>query len=239
MEMTPAVAVAPAVPAGPLQQTMSPWDIVQTGGWLMYMLGALSIIGLTLVLCILLSLRRERIAHRKLLMELHRLLQSRRIDEAAVLCQNDPSPAASIARVAIDYCRRASPPDAGILKEIVERESSRQAVRLQDRVRYLVDIAVMAPVIGLLGTVMGMLRAFQAVALDVARANPIVVAAGVSQALVTTAAALLVAIPAMMCYAYYRNRGSRLLSDLEIVGADLLTCLGRGDSVEPGTIGGQ
>ncbi|RKX31825.1 MAG: MotA/TolQ/ExbB proton channel family protein [Verrucomicrobia bacterium] len=239
-EMMPVVAAAAAaVPAEPLQQSMSLWEIVQTGGWLMYVLGALSIIGLMLVLYFLLSLRRERIAPRELLMELHRLLGAYRIEEAAAMCQNDRSPAASIARAAIDYCHRASPPDPGILKEIIEGEGSRQAVRLQNRVQYLLDIAVVAPMIGLLGTVMGMLRAFNAVALDVARAKPIVLAAGVSQALVTTAAGLLVGIPAMICYAYFRNRGSRLVSDLEILGADLLTYLGRRDSVELETIGGQ
>jgi len=73
----------------------------------------------------------------------------------------------------------------------------------------------------------------------VARAKPIVLAAGVSQALITTAAGLLVGIPAMIFYAYFRNRGSRLISDLEVLGADLLTYLATGDTEELETIGGQ
>jgi len=223
----------------PPETTMSPWQIIQTGGWLMYVLGALSVAGLALVFYFLLALRRERIAPRELVTDLHRLLSSRRLEEAAALCTRSPSPAAALARAALDYVQRASSPSPQILKEIVEGEGSRQAIRLQNRIQYLLDIAVVAPMVGLLGTVMGMLRAFNAVALDVARAKPIVLAAGVSQALITTAAGLLVGIPAMIFYAYFRNRGSRLISDLEVLGADLLTYLATGDTEELETIGGQ
>ena len=69
---------------------------------------------------------------------------------------------------------------------------------------------------------MGMLRAFNAVALDIAKAKPMILAAGVSQALITTAAGLLVGIPAMIFYSYFRGRSSRLIASLEAVSADLL-----------------
>lgn len=233
------VVRAETIPPGePISPAMSVWEIIQTGGWLMYVLGALSVIGLALVFYFVLALRRERIAPRELITDLHRFLGSHRLEEAAAVCRSNRSPAAAIARAALDYTQRASPPDPAILKEIVEGEGSRQAVRLHNRIQYLLDIAVVAPMIGLLGTVMGMLRAFNAVALDVARAKPIVLAAGVSQALVTTAAGLLVGIPAMIFYAYFRNRGTSLVSELEILGADLLTYLG-GSPDELETIGGQ
>jgi biopolymer transport protein ExbB len=72
---------------------------------------------------------------------------------------------------------------------------------------------------------MGMLKAFNVVALDIAKAKPMLLAAGVSQALITTAAGLIVGIPAMMAYAYFRGRTSKLLSNLETASADLLTLL--------------
>ena len=126
---------------------------------------------------------------------------------------------------ALDYAERADEADAGLLKEIMEGEGSRQAGLIQNQIQYLLDIAVIAPMIGLLGTVMGMLKAFNSVALDIAKAKPMVLAAGVSQALITTAAGLIVGIPAMIFYAYFRGRTSKLVSNLEAVSAEFLAVL--------------
>jgi biopolymer transport protein ExbB len=112
-------------------------------------------------------------------------------------------------------CCAVKRPDPGLLREIVEGEGGRQATIIQNQTQYLLDIAVIAPMVGLLGTVMGMLKAFNAVALDLAKAKPMLLAGGVSQALITTVAGLIVAIPAMMAYAYFRGRTSRIVSDLE------------------------
>ena len=79
--------------------------------------------------------------------------------------------------------------------------------------------------IGLLGTVFGMLRAFGSVARDIASAKPVVLAEGVSQALVTTAFGLIVGIPAMMFYAYFRRRAAKQISHLEAASTDILTAL--------------
>jgi biopolymer transport protein ExbB len=79
--------------------------------------------------------------------------------------------------------------------------------------------------LGLLGTVMGMLKAFGSVATDVASAKPVVLAAGVSQAIVTTIFGLLVAIPAMVAYAYFRRRASRQIAALEAASTALVTAV--------------
>ena len=113
-------------------------------------------------------------------------------------------------------CRKIS-----LLRETMEGEGGRQATLMQNQTQYLLDIAIIAPMIGLLGTVMGMLRAFNSVALDIARARPLELAGGVSQALITTIAGLIVAIPAMIAYAYFRGRSSRLITELEGAAADL------------------
>ena len=128
---------------------------------------------------------------------------------------------------AIESRRNTEEIDPGLLKDIIEGEGGRQATLIQNQIQYLQDIAVIAPMIGLLGTVLGMLTAFNAVALDIAKAKPMVLAAGVSQALITTAAGLIVGIPAMMAYAFFRGRSSKLISGLETASADLLTVLAR------------
>ena len=87
------------------------------------------------------------------------------------------------------------------------------------------DIAVVAPMIGLLGTVFGMMIAFNAVSDQIAVVRPTALIAGVNKAMLTTAFGLLVGIPAMMFYAYFRNRTAKLVSLLETASTELFTAL--------------
>ncbi len=200
-------------------------QIIETGGWLMYVLGAMSVVGLALILYFLIALRREQIIPRALVENVRGLLREGRLVEAQTACRNDGSAMAGILGAALDYAIRSQKPDPGLLREIVEGEGGRQATVIQNQTQYLLDIGVIAPMIGLLGTVMGMLTAFNTVALDLAKAKPMLLAGGVSQALVTTVAGLIVAIPAMIAYAYFRGRVSRLISDMEKNAADMITLL--------------
>ncbi len=213
--------LAPSVEA----QSMSIRQIIEAGGWLMYVLGAMSVAGVALVLYFLAVLRREQILPRRFLENVRSQIREGRLVEASHACRTDSSAVAAILSAALDYVLRVNRPDAGLLREIVEGEGGRQATIIQNQTQYLLDLAVIAPMVGLLGTVMGMLTAFNTVALDLAKAKPMLLAQGVSQALITTVAGLLVAIPAMMAYAYFRGRTSSLISDLEKQSADLLTLI--------------
>lgn len=96
-------------------------------------------------------------------------------------------------------------------------EGSRLAEELYSAVDWLADIAAVAPLVGLLGTVLGMFQAFGGLASDVsAAAKPVVLAQGVSQAIVTTIFGLVVAIPALVLHAFYRRRAARLVAALEV-----------------------
>lgn len=212
-----------AAASAPESMTLS--QIIETGGWLMYVLGAMSFAGVALVIYFFIVLRREQVVPRRFLSEVRALLAEGRAAEAQQACRRSGSAMAAVLDAALDYVLRSKRPDPGLLREIVEGEGSRQATVMQNQTQYLLDIAVIAPMVGLLGTVMGMLRAFNTVALDLAKAKPMLLAGGVSQALITTVAGLLVAIPAMMAYAYFRGRTSRLVSDLEKQTADLMTVL--------------
>ena len=97
-----------------------------------------------------------------------------------------------------------------------EAEGARIAARLYASVDWLADIAAIAPLVGLLGTVLGMFQAFGGIATDVAAsAKPIVLAQGVSKAIVTTIFGLGVAIPALAAHAFFRRRASNLIAELE------------------------
>ena len=95
-------------------------------------------------------------------------------------------------------------------------EGGRIADRMMASVDWLADIAAIAPLVGLLGTVLGMFRAFGGIASDVAAgAKPVVLAQGVSQAIVTTIFGLVVAIPSLLSHAYFRRRAQRRIAEIE------------------------
>jgi len=125
--------------------------------------------------------------------------------------------------------------DPAQLKDVIESEGGRQAEDIQGQSQYLLDVAVIAPMVGLLGTVFGMLHAFGAVAHDIASAKPVVLAEGVSMALLTTAFGLLVGIPCMMFYAYFRRKASKQVLFLESAATDILIAM-TGQGREPGRL---
>ena len=96
-------------------------------------------------------------------------------------------------------------------------EGGRIADAMMAAVDWLADIAAIAPLVGLLGTVLGMFQAFGGIASDVsAGAKPVVLAQGVSQAIVTTIFGLVVAIPSLLAYAVFRRRAQRRIAEIEV-----------------------
>lgn len=219
----PVARAAEAAESAAPEAAMDLMQIVKAGGSLMYALGAISILALAFIVYYAIVLRTEAVAPRSLLLDLRDTLRDGRIEEARRACDRKRSPMAAIASAGLTFLDNTSDPT--LLKEIIEGEGGRQAAQMQSQTQYLLDIAVIAPMLGLLGTVLGMMQAFNAVALDIARARPMVLADGVSKALVTTAAGLFIGIPAMAFYAFFRGRVSRLVALLESHSADLVVLL--------------
>ena len=131
----------------------------------------------------------------------------------------------SIVLAALDCMRNVPNCDVTLLRDATESEGARQADAIQGQTEFLLDVSTISPLLGLLGTVTGMLTAFGSIATDVASAKPVVLAAGVSQAIVTTVFGLIVAIPAMAFYAWFRRRASRQISHLEAASSEVLTAI--------------
>ncbi len=216
-----AAAAAPAAAA----QMMSIQEILKAGGVLMYVLGALSIAALAFIIYLIFILRADAVAPADLLHDLREMLGNGRREEARLACRRSRSALAVIGETGLTWLQRNERGEATLLKEVMEGEGSRQAAQLQNSTQYLLDIAVIAPMVGLLGTVVGMLQSFNAVALDLARARPMTLASGVAQALITTIGGLVVGIPAMAFYAFFRGRVAKLTAQLETAAADLLGVL--------------
>jgi len=215
------------------QQTMDWKEIIQNGGKLMYVLAGLSVLTITFVLYFFTVLRVGQVTPKRLHRELVEKIRAGAMDDARRACEYKACPLSAVALSAINYVTDVPDAKAMLVHDVVEGEGARQAEAIQGQTQYLIDIAAVAPMVGLLGTVFGMLRAFSSVALDLASAKPVNLAAGVSQALVTTAFGLIVGIVAMIFYAYFRRRATKMVATLEIAATDVLTALlskGRGQS---------
>ena len=219
-----ASAAEPPAAAAPAN-VLTLMELMRMGGWLMYVLGALSVLGLALILYYAVVLRVRNIAPPAQVLRLRELLKERRIRDAREFCGQQPTTLAAVAAAGLDFLKENPEARPGVLKEVMESEGARQAGRLQNMIHYLVDLSAVAPMVGLLGTVIGMLKAFNSVAFDLAKARPMELAAGVGQALITTIAGLIVAIPAMMAYSWFRGRVIKLTGQLEAAATDLLATL--------------
>ncbi|MBQ7666954.1 MAG: MotA/TolQ/ExbB proton channel family protein, partial [Kiritimatiellae bacterium] len=170
------------------------------------------------------TLRRGAVAPRAVINDVMDDIRRGALDEARKACDYRPSPFSAIAMAAIDAARGfGGAADAASISAVVEGEGARQAGRLQSRAQWLLDISSIAPMVGLLGTVLGMFEAFRAVGGEFSvAAKPVVLAQGVSLALVTTVAGLLVAIPCMALYAFFRRGAARQTAMLEALASDLV-----------------
>jgi biopolymer transport protein ExbB len=195
------------------------------GGNIMWILGGMSVFGLALTIYLLGVLRESQIAPQRLLGDVLGSIQSGDLAGVRRLCDEHPCPLAFVTLAAVDHVRQTARSDAALLRDAVVAEGTRQADRVQGQTQLLLDLGVIAPMLGLLGTVMGMLKAFGSVAQDVASAKPVVLAAGVSQAIITTIFGLIVAIYAMVAYAYFRRRATRQIAQLESAATSIATVL--------------
>jgi len=208
-----------------LVREMSLQDYLAQGGAAMYVLGALSVAGVALIIYLFIVLRRSQIVPQALRRDVLSSLERGLPTDARTACTYKPCAFAEVTVAALDSIEPGRAPDPAQLKDAIEGEGSRQGMLLQNQTQYLFDIAVLSPMVGLLGTVFGMIHAFSAVALDAAKAKPALLADGVAQALVATAAGLIVGIPTMGFYAFFRNRAARLVAELEVAAGQVMNVL--------------
>ncbi len=137
-------------------------------------------------------------------------LEAGEVAAAVDLCQQQPTPLARILRVVLK--KRGS--SRSELKALADEVGEREAVTLQRYLGLLGTIANITPLLGLLGTVLGMINAFNTLAAE-GVGNPVTLGSGISEALITTAAGLTVAVPTVLLHRYLSSRSERLVLELE------------------------
>ncbi len=186
------------------------FELVRAGGWVMWPIMACSIAALAIIGERLWSLQRKYVAPPNLVSQVQQWLERRQLDETRIQLLRDSSPLGRI--LAAGLVNRNH--DREIVKESIE-DAGRHVVPDLDRyLNSLGTIAAISPFLGLLGTVLGMIEMFAGISAH-GVGDPAVVAGGIAQALITTAAGLGVAIPSVMFYRYFRGRVNELLVDME------------------------
>lgn len=204
-----------------------PFDVVMNGAikGVYGLLAVMSFVTLAMILYFFVVLRKGQVVPEPLRSELMEKVRAGDIEDARRLCGFRRGPLSAVLLSALDHIGSMSEINPMLLRDVVEGEGSRQSESIQGQTQYLMDIAVVAPMIGLLGTVFGMMIAFNAVSGQIAVVRPTALIAGVNKAMLTTAFGLVVGIPAMIFYAYFRNRSAKLVSMLETASAELFTAL--------------
>jgi len=190
-------------------------SMVASAGWVMIPLALASIITLTLIIYCFFTLTEKSITTPELLERMEPFFENEDLDGLAAYVEARPQATARIVDRALQFIERH--PDAGAdsIETVAEVEGNRIAASLNQRVLFIMDVGVLAPLLGLFGTVVGILSSFGHIAQEASPMRTMLLAGGVSQALVSTAAGLIVGITAMAFYSYFRGRVGHLISILE------------------------
>ncbi len=196
------------------------FELVKAGGWVMVPLILCSIAALAIIGERLWTLQTKFVIPAELLAQVQQLLEHKQFDAQQLLLLREGSPMGRV--LAAGLVNRQHPRD--IIKEAVEDAGRHVVPELERYLNSLGTIAAISPFLGLLGTVLGMIQMFGGIGSH-GLGDPSIVASGISQALVATAAGLAVAIPSLMFYRYFRARVDGLLVDMEQEAVKLIEIL--------------
>ena len=186
------------------------WEIVTAGGWLMLPIVACSIVALAIIAERFFTLRSEKVLPDNLVADVWRMASTRQLNDEKIREIQQGSPLGRV--LAAGLANRSQ--DREIMKASIEEVGGHVAHELTRYLNALGTIAAVTPLLGLLGTVVGMISVFTNIT-TVGVGNPAQLAGGISQALITTAGGLMVAIPALMFHRYFRARVDGLVVDME------------------------
>ena len=191
-------------------QSLNLADIWEAGGFMMWPLGLCLAIGVLIIIWKFVDLQTKAGRTRRLLGEVDELIAQGRLSEALAICEDSKAPAAEILKAGL---RRHEEGTERVMQAI-ENAGAIQVAGLERGLVWLATLANVAPLLGFLGTVIGMIMAFQAIEIA-GEVEATLVAGGIKVALITTAAGLTIAIPINIMHNYFVTRIDRLVIDME------------------------
>jgi biopolymer transport protein ExbB len=198
---------------------MSVFDLIQKGGVVGYMIIVLSIVSLGLIIDYFLTIRKSQILPGKDVATLRKLIESRNPDEMAAFEKTGPS---FLSKVTLAGLKESHHGYDAMIKAM-EDAAEALASGIARKTEHLNVIGNISPMLGLLGTVIGMLRCFNEIAHVAGTIEPKQLAGGIFEALVTTCMGLIVAIPALYSYAIFRNRVDEYTGEAALLAEQLVS----------------
>ena len=200
---------------------MTFWQICVAGGWTMIFIGLCSILGMALVIDLFISLRRSAMMPVEYVGAVKTAIKNGDMQGATNLGSLRKGFLVNVVQAGIDK----SGHELKIIQDSMTIVGVKEATGLQQKIGYLSSIGTISPMLGLLGTVLGMIRSFNVIAFEAGLGKPTLLAAGVSQALITTAFGLIVGIPVMAFFFYFRNKAQEIITDIEITTGEIALTL--------------
>ena len=207
--------VGPVKDAATQTASLTVWDMLRAAGWVMVPLLICSVIVFSLIVYCFVTLRQKLVYSTDLKQRLDEYLEKEDLASLAAYLKGREEAVAVVLRHVLSFSYRRKDADADALEAVAQAEGGRLTSHMNQRVVYLLDIGALAPMLGLFGTVVGILKSFGSIAAEASPMRTMMLAGGVSQALVATASGLIVGITAMFFYSYFRGRVQELISVFE------------------------
>lgn len=204
------------------------WRLMVEGGPVMWPLLLCAILSVTFMIERFFSIRRAARGNEGLLDQVRTLLKQGKVDEAIRLCQNTPGAVPQLVASAI----RNRHMDADAIERAMEELAMRETPTLYRNLGILDTIVTLAPLLGLLGTVTGMIRSFHVVASASGLNAPTAITGGVAEALIATATGLAIAIVTLVGYNYLTEQVKQIIADMEASATQILNILASLQSAE-------
>ena len=198
-------------------------DMVKAGGWAMVPLGILSVATVGFSVFNFIAIRRSSFIDDSVIEELDAAVKVMDIEKAHEICKSNPSPVTNTFNFGLDQVRHDNFSTEAVEKAF-DNASTKELSGAFIIVSYLSIIAAIAPMVGLLGTVSGMVKAFNSIATQ-GMGKPELLADNISEALITTATGMSIAIPAMFFFFFFRNRYGKIVAEVNLVLGRLYTDL--------------
>lgn len=191
-------------------------DMIKAGGWAMWPLGLLSVATVGLAVYNGIALRTTNFIDEEVVDAIENSINAGDFEGARQHCVNNPGPLTNTVSHVIDETLKGDNLNADSVEKAFEAASTKELTGPFVIVSYLSIIAAIAPMLGLLGTVSGMVKAFNAIASQ-GMGDPGILADNISEALITTATGMTIGIPAMFFFFFFKNRYGKIVSELTLI----------------------
>jgi biopolymer transport protein ExbB len=199
------------------------YELISRGGVIMWPIFVCSILALAIAIERFYTLRRMSTDAREFMDQVRGMLRQKRVQDALEMCDQADTPISRIVKAGLLKYDRSKED----IREAIEDAGHLEAPRLERYLPALATCASVAPLLGLLGTVQGMIKCFATIETQQGQVNPSNLAEGIGNALITTFAGLTVAIPALVVYNYFVARVDNLIVEMELQSAEVADLLTR------------